>query len=168
MTVAVPMLTGVLTSLSIADDLGHNDVGWANERTITPSLDSLVAGGVELMQFYVFKYCVRREWTRSVPAHHDVHAAQSSHPLTHPPATHPLSRDLIGTRAVISHTHAHALALQHCPQHHINCHRGKPGACVVCDLQRTYPSWRLSCPPLNDVNMPPPRFSPRHQRAALS
>ena len=39
----------------VADDLGHNDVGWANNRTITPNLDALVAGGVELMQFYVFK-----------------------------------------------------------------------------------------------------------------
>ena len=41
--------------LIVADDLGHNDVGWANNRTITPNLDQLVADGVELTQFYVFK-----------------------------------------------------------------------------------------------------------------
>ena len=43
--------------LILADDLGHNDVGWANKRTITPAMDALVAGGVELTQWYVFKYC---------------------------------------------------------------------------------------------------------------
>jgi hypothetical protein len=41
----------------VADDLGHNDVGWANNRTITPSLDLMVQEGMELMQFYTFKYC---------------------------------------------------------------------------------------------------------------
>lgn len=25
----------------VADDLGHNDVGWANPRTITPNLDNV-------------------------------------------------------------------------------------------------------------------------------
>lgn len=41
----------------VADDLGHNDVGWGNNRTITPVLDGLVAGGMELTNWYVFKYC---------------------------------------------------------------------------------------------------------------
>jgi hypothetical protein len=64
----------------LADDLGHNvrpalvllayncllttspgclpqDVGWANGRTITPHLDALAKGGLELTQWYVFKYC---------------------------------------------------------------------------------------------------------------
>jgi hypothetical protein len=45
----------------LADDLGHNDVGpgflGGNSRTLTPNLDAMVKGGVELMQFYTFKYC---------------------------------------------------------------------------------------------------------------
>ena len=41
----------------LADDLGHNDVGWANGRTISPNLDALAKGGMELTQWYVFKYC---------------------------------------------------------------------------------------------------------------
>ena len=41
----------------VADDLGHNDVGWSNARTITPNIDAMVGAGVELTQFYVFKYC---------------------------------------------------------------------------------------------------------------
>ena len=36
---------------------GHNDVGWANGRTISPNLDALAKGGMELTQWYVFKYC---------------------------------------------------------------------------------------------------------------
>ena len=36
-------------------DLGHNDVGWANKRTLTPHLDALCKGGIELSQWYVFK-----------------------------------------------------------------------------------------------------------------
>eukprot|EP00040_Diaphanoeca_grandis_P027757 m.158827 g.158827 ORF g.158827 m.158827 type:complete len:637 (+) comp31110_c0_seq1:223-2133(+) len=43
--------------LVIADDLGHNDIGWGNNRTKTPVLDSFVADGIELMEFYTFKYC---------------------------------------------------------------------------------------------------------------
>eukprot|EP00037_Helgoeca_nana_P023402 m.242615 g.242615 ORF g.242615 m.242615 type:complete len:706 (+) comp26340_c0_seq1:1750-3867(+) len=43
--------------LLLVDDLGHNDVGWANNRTITPNLDRMVKEGVELTSFYVFKYC---------------------------------------------------------------------------------------------------------------
>ena len=34
-----------------AQDLGHNDVGWANNRTRTPHLDALVKDGVELLQW---------------------------------------------------------------------------------------------------------------------
>jgi arylsulfatase A-like enzyme len=62
----------------VADDLGHNDGesrerqtmipilillptvgdGFAggNTRAITPNLDELVKGGIELSQFYTFKY----------------------------------------------------------------------------------------------------------------
>eukprot|EP00035_Acanthoeca_spectabilis_P037975 m.49057 g.49057 ORF g.49057 m.49057 type:complete len:682 (+) comp8939_c0_seq1:1801-3846(+) len=43
--------------LLVIDDLGHNDVGWGNNRTITPHLDSMVHSGIELTSFYVFKYC---------------------------------------------------------------------------------------------------------------
>ena len=47
--------------LIVADDLGHNDVGAGflkgNKRTLTPHLDELVQGGIELTQFYSFKYC---------------------------------------------------------------------------------------------------------------
>eukprot|EP00911_Craspedida_sp_UC1_P000300 UC1_evm1s229 len=43
--------------LVVADDLGHADVGWGNPRTITPTLDRLVKTGMELTQWYVFKYC---------------------------------------------------------------------------------------------------------------
>ena len=45
--------------LILADDLGHNDVGWsgANPRALTPNMDALVAGGMEMTQHYVFKYC---------------------------------------------------------------------------------------------------------------
>ena len=42
-------------------DLGHNDVGTGflggNTKAITPHLDAMVKGGVELTQFYSFKYC---------------------------------------------------------------------------------------------------------------
>jgi hypothetical protein len=41
----------------LVDDLGHNDVGWKNSQIHTPTLDGLVAGGVELGHHYVFKYC---------------------------------------------------------------------------------------------------------------
>ena len=41
----------------LADDVGHNDVGWANERVRTPTLDALAAQGVKLSHFYTFKEC---------------------------------------------------------------------------------------------------------------
>ena len=45
----------------MCSDLGHNDVGTGflngNKRAITPNLDALVGSGVELTQFYTFKYC---------------------------------------------------------------------------------------------------------------
>ena len=54
---ACPPSAALTAAVRRQDDLGHNDVGWANKRTITPHLDSLVRTGVELTQWYVFKYC---------------------------------------------------------------------------------------------------------------
>lgn len=49
----------VLTIL--ADDVGWANVGWnravKTREVATPHLDSLVAQGIELQQFYTFKYC---------------------------------------------------------------------------------------------------------------
>jgi hypothetical protein len=41
----------------VADDLGYHDVNWRNEQSITPTLDSLNAEGVEIPEFYVYKFC---------------------------------------------------------------------------------------------------------------
>ena len=43
--------------LIVGDDVGHNDVGWSDKRTLTPTLDAMVRSGVELEDFYSFKYC---------------------------------------------------------------------------------------------------------------
>ena len=43
----------------LADDFGHNDVGWKNvnlpdnDTIETPTLDALAAGGIKLNRFYV-------------------------------------------------------------------------------------------------------------------
>eukprot|EP01047_Picozoa_sp_COSAG01_P039219 COSAG01_NODE_3226_length_6384_cov_10.417979_13_plen_127_part_00 len=47
----------LLTSPGCLPIFGPQDVGWANGRTITPHLDALAKGGLELTQWYVFKYC---------------------------------------------------------------------------------------------------------------
>ena len=41
----------------VMDDVGHNDVGWANPRVRTPHLDALAASGIKLSHFYTFKEC---------------------------------------------------------------------------------------------------------------
>jgi arylsulfatase A-like enzyme len=41
----------------VADDLGRWDVGWRNPSMLTPTLDKLVADGVELKEYYTFKVC---------------------------------------------------------------------------------------------------------------
>ena len=41
----------------VIDDLGYHDVQWRNNQTITPTLDRLVAEGVEIPEFYVYKMC---------------------------------------------------------------------------------------------------------------
>ena len=41
----------------VADDLGYDDVGWRNGVAITPTLDALVAVGVELKEFYTYMEC---------------------------------------------------------------------------------------------------------------
>lgn len=65
----------------LADDLGHNDVGWANSRTITPHLDALAKGGMELTQWYVFKYCAPTRGminTGRFPFHYGFYSNQDS------------------------------------------------------------------------------------------
>lgn len=45
----------------LSDDVGWGNVGWnrevASKEVATPNLNSLVAQGIELTQFYSFKYC---------------------------------------------------------------------------------------------------------------
>jgi hypothetical protein len=41
----------------VADDLGFDDVQWRNGQAITPALDKLLAAGVEIPDFYVYKMC---------------------------------------------------------------------------------------------------------------
>jgi len=41
----------------VIDDLGYDDVNFHNHQTITPTLDNLLATGVELPDFYVYKMC---------------------------------------------------------------------------------------------------------------
>jgi hypothetical protein len=41
----------------VIDDLGFFDVGYKDSEIISPNLDSLRAGGVELGRFYSFKWC---------------------------------------------------------------------------------------------------------------
>ena len=41
----------------VIDDLGYHDVQWRNNQTITPTLDRLVAEGVEIPEFYAYKMC---------------------------------------------------------------------------------------------------------------
>eukprot|EP00038_Savillea_parva_P001046 m.100915 g.100915 ORF g.100915 m.100915 type:complete len:619 (+) comp10367_c0_seq1:74-1930(+) len=45
----------------LADDLGWANVGWnravPDPEVVTPTLDALVRNGIELTQFYTFKYC---------------------------------------------------------------------------------------------------------------
>jgi hypothetical protein len=41
----------------LADDIGYHDVNWRNNQTITPALDGLVAQGLEIPEFYVYKFC---------------------------------------------------------------------------------------------------------------
>eukprot|EP00937_MAST-01D_sp_MAST-1D-sp2_P001248 g1248.t1 len=41
----------------VIDDLGYHDTNFRNNQTITPALDALVADGVEIPEFYVYKMC---------------------------------------------------------------------------------------------------------------
>ena len=41
----------------VADDLGYNDVNWRNRQSISPALDGLVKDGLEIPEFYVYKFC---------------------------------------------------------------------------------------------------------------
>ena len=41
----------------VADDLGFDDVGWRNKQVLTPTLDALVADGVEIRDFYTYMMC---------------------------------------------------------------------------------------------------------------
>ena len=41
----------------VADDLGYNDVNWRNKQSISPALDGLVKDGLEIPEFYVYKFC---------------------------------------------------------------------------------------------------------------
>ena len=42
----------------VADDLGYNDLGYFNGgKTITPTIDGLLQGGVFLSNFYAFRVC---------------------------------------------------------------------------------------------------------------
>lgn len=41
----------------VADDLGYNDVNWRNRQSISPALDRLVKDGLEIPEFYVYKFC---------------------------------------------------------------------------------------------------------------
>jgi hypothetical protein len=41
----------------LADDLGYHDVNWRNNQTITPNLDKLAKAGIEIPEFYVYKFC---------------------------------------------------------------------------------------------------------------
>ena len=44
--------------LVVADDLGYQDLGYKNgNKTLTPHIDGLVAGGVRLSNYYTFKLC---------------------------------------------------------------------------------------------------------------
>eukprot|EP01047_Picozoa_sp_COSAG01_P041771 COSAG01_NODE_3604_length_5881_cov_6.368558_2_plen_104_part_00 len=63
------------------DSQGHNDVGWVNSRTITPHLDALAKGGMELTQWYVFKYCAPTRGmisTGRYPFHYGFYANKDS------------------------------------------------------------------------------------------
>ena len=39
----------------LLDDVGHNDIGFANPRIRTPTLDGLAATGVKLSHFYTVR-----------------------------------------------------------------------------------------------------------------
>jgi hypothetical protein len=41
----------------VADDLGYFDLGYKNERTHSPTIDALAAGGVRLTDYYVMVVC---------------------------------------------------------------------------------------------------------------
>jgi len=41
----------------LADDLGYNDIGYHNEKVLTPNLDELSKGGVKLENYYVQPIC---------------------------------------------------------------------------------------------------------------
>lgn len=41
----------------LADDLGWDDVGWANKKVETPVLDKLRENSIELDQYYVQQVC---------------------------------------------------------------------------------------------------------------
>jgi arylsulfatase A-like enzyme len=44
-------------ALSVADDLGYNMIGFKNNITISPNIDGLFTGGLELKQYYAHKWC---------------------------------------------------------------------------------------------------------------
>jgi hypothetical protein len=50
----------------LGDDIGFANVGWNREaptrEVSTPNLDALVAEGVQLLDFYAFKYCSPSRW----------------------------------------------------------------------------------------------------------
>jgi arylsulfatase B/arylsulfatase I/J len=41
----------------VMDDVGHNDLGYVNDRVRTPTIDSLAHSGLKLDKFYAFKEC---------------------------------------------------------------------------------------------------------------
>lgn len=50
--------TGKHIIVVIADDLGANDLGVRNGgRTLTPTIDSLIADGITMTSYYTFKIC---------------------------------------------------------------------------------------------------------------
>ena len=55
-TVLYPLTLAPLALLPCVDDLGWN-TAWHNPDIISPTLNSLAAGGVELMAHYTYRYC---------------------------------------------------------------------------------------------------------------
>lgn len=43
--------------ISLADDMGHSDIGYYNDKIHTPTLDALAADGIKLDRHYTYKFC---------------------------------------------------------------------------------------------------------------